>query len=73
MFLFVLQVTVMYALAALMGIAVEAFGASLFGNRFIYRNHFFPTKPNQAYKLRKPYAETYGPFGENYIHTVGIT
>ena len=42
----------------------------MFGNRFIYRNQFMPTRPGLAYKLRKPYAQKYGPFGDNFINMV---
>ena len=49
---------------------VIGFGASLFGNRFIYRNQYMPTKPGLAYKLRKPYAQKYGSFGDNFINMV---
>ena len=51
---------------------VIGFGASLFGNRFIYRNQYMPTKPGLAYKLRKPYAQKYGSFGDNFINMVCI-
>lgn len=50
---------------------VISFGASLFGNRFLFRNHHYITKPSQAYHLRKPYAQKHGPYGENFIETAG--
>ena len=51
---------------------VISFGASLFGNRFLFRNHHYITKPSQAYHLRKPYAQKHGPYGENFIETVSF-
>ena len=51
---------------------VFGFGASLFGNRFIYRNQYMPTKPGLAYKLRKPYAQKFGSFGDNFINMVCV-
>ena len=50
--------------------SVFSFGASLFGNRFLYRAQHYTTKPKQAYRLRKPYQDKYGPYGDNLIHTV---
>ena len=50
--------------------SVLSFGASLFGNRFLYRAQHYTTKPKQAYRLRKPYQDKYGPYGDNLIHTV---
>jgi len=50
---------------------VSSFGASLFGNRFLFRNHRYVTKPSQAYQLREPYAQKYGPYGDNFIQTAG--
>ena len=49
---------------------ILGFGASLFGNRFIYRNQYMPTKPGLAYKLRKPYAQKHGSFGDTFINMV---
>ena len=49
---------------------VFSFGASLFGNKFIFRNQLYVTKPSQAYRLRESYAQNYGPFGDNFIETV---
>jgi len=51
--------------------SVLSFGASLFGNRFLYRAQHYTTKPKQAYRLRKPYQDKYGPYGDNLIHTLG--
>lgn len=49
-----------------------SFGA-LFGNKFIFGNQQYTTRPNEAYALRKPYAEQFGPHGENYIKEIGHT
>ena len=63
------QVPLLYV-ALLQIDSVLSFGASLFGNRFLYRAQHYTTKPKQAYRLRKPYQDKYGPYGDNLIHTV---
>ena len=67
-----LQVSSIYLLTIYVEV-VFSFGASLFGNKFIFRNQLYVTKPSQAYRLRESYAQNYGPFGDNFIETVSCT
>lgn len=66
------QVSSVYLLITVHLEMVSSFGASLFGNRFLFRNHRYVTKPSQAYQLREPYAQKYGPYGDNFIQTVTL-
>lgn len=40
---------------------------SILGNSYIYRNHHYPTAPDQPYVLRHNYAKKFGPYGDHYI------
>jgi len=62
-------VLLLYFILLVMDSAVS-FGASLFGNRFLYRSQRYRTRPNSAYRLRKPYRLRFGPFGDNFINTI---
>lgn len=49
----------------------KALGFSFFGGRFLFKNLHINTDPDFAIKLREPYANKYGPYGDNFIRSFG--